>query len=198
MEIKELIQRIAQNDDQAMVELANGLLSGEVKESFFKPISLLKRAAQQGNQEAINLLLALGEELDSTSENQDEESPSKDEASEEKTILECEADGEVTEKIENSQTSENVSDADSDYYSDENLKPYEEKFLEARLLKIEGKEKEAYSALEEGVKLCNESDFNEKNLLLQDALISLAAYYIDSNEDLWFPHYSILLEKTWY
>ena len=61
METRELIKRIAQNDSDAMVELANELLLGETKVSNFKPIPLLKRAALQGNEEARNLLFALGE-----------------------------------------------------------------------------------------------------------------------------------------
>ena len=200
MDLKELIHRISKNDDQAMVELANGLLAGNVDTTYLKPIPLLKRAAQLGNQEALNLLFVLGE--DKFSEKKEvqsiEDEIELEERDEHQSYLEDEERSVSHEECDESCMENEERDEHQSYLEDEgdidedanlNLLPYEKKFIEARCLKDEGKEKEAYLALEEGVDLCKESDFNENNLMLKDALVSLAAYYLDSDPEL-SKHYS--------
>ena len=203
METRELIKRIAQNDSDAMVELAKELLLGETKVSIFKPIPLLKRAALQGNEEARNLLFALGEDPNAVLQQQ----PSTDTSDIVQSVIiedskefksndfpvtdkvgdeDCGVDNEETDindTVDDSEDGEKeCGEGDDEIYWEDSLKPYESKLLKARLLYNNGQKEQAYKLMEECVDVCPEEDFTEENALLQDTLLNLAAYYMDSDK----------------
>lgn len=204
METRELIKRIAQNDSDAMVELAKELLLGETKVSIFKPIPLLKRAALQGNEEARNLLFALGEDPNAVQQQQ----PSTDTSDIVQSVIiedskefksndfpvtdkvgdeDCGVDNEETDindTVDDSEDGEKeCGEGDDEIYWEDSLKPYESKLLKARLLYNNGQKEQAYKLMEECVDVCPEEDFTEENALLQDTLLNLAAYYMDNDKE---------------
>ena len=182
MEVKQLIKRIAQNDTEAMVELANDLLLGEVKVACFEPIALLKRASLLGNEEARNLLAALEDSSEKSIQSEivqgdDDQEPQV--INEEKSNNDTSAKDEVP--IEESEEEPDVLEEDD--ITEDVLLPYERKLLHARLLYQSGQEEQAYSEMEEGVNLCRDEDYSEgNNTLLQDTLVNLTAHYMDNHE----------------